>query len=50
MERYDDGENPGVCTACEHIQDGCEPDAERYACENCGAEAVNGIDILLMEN
>ena len=29
-------EDVGFCIKCGHEQDGCEPDAERYRCEECG--------------
>jgi len=41
-------DNPGFCTACGEETDGCEPDAERYECESCGARAVFGAEQLLM--
>tara|TARA_B100001778_G_scaffold334952_2_gene349484 strand:- start:11804 stop:12019 length:216 start_codon:yes stop_codon:yes gene_type:complete len=34
----------GVCTKCGHIQDGCEPDARKYECEECGEAAVYGLE------
>ena len=40
--------NPGVCTACGSDQDGCEPDAEYYECENCGECKVFGASELFM--
>lgn len=41
-------ENPGFCIACGKSQDGCEPDAARYTCQNCGKPAVYGAELLLM--
>ncbi len=41
--------NPGFCKICGFEQDGCEPDAQNYVCENCGAEQVFGAEWLLME-
>lgn len=35
-------DNPGFCRACGHEQDGCEPDARKYKCENCGKREVYG--------
>lgn len=35
-------DNPGFCIACGYEQEGCEPDAENYECESCGAEEVFG--------
>ena len=40
-------DNPGFCLACGHEADGCEPDAERYECEACGARRVYGAEQLL---
>ena len=41
-------DNPGFCVSCGAEQDGCEPDAERYACEVCGQRAVYGAEQLLI--
>jgi len=41
-------ENIGICTACGYEQDGCEPDAENYECEDCGEHRVQGTMNLLM--
>lgn len=40
--------NPGFCLECGYEQDGCEPDAEGYECENCGAHAVSGAENCLL--
>ena len=41
----------GVCLACLAIAwGGCEPDAGRYPCEDCGANRVYGIEQALMFN
>ena len=37
----------GICVACGFEQDGCEPDARRYKCENCNKNAVFGASELL---
>ena len=41
----------GICTECCTVQSGVEPDAEGYICEECGADAVMGIEnaIISME-
>lgn len=36
--------NYGVCLACGHEQDGCEPDAREYECESCGENKVYGAE------
>lgn len=41
-------DNPGFCLICGNEADGCEPDAENYECESCGAEQVFGADQLLL--
>jgi hypothetical protein len=40
-------DNIGICLACGYEQDGVEPDARRYACEQCGAHKVYGAEELL---
>lgn len=40
--------NIGICIACGEEQDGCEPDARNYLCENCGKRKVFGAEELLM--
>ena len=40
--------NPGFCLKCGYEQDGCEPDAEGYECESCGAHAVSGAENCLL--
>ena len=42
------GEYIGVCVSCGHEQDGVEPDARRYTCEECGEEKVFGAEELLL--
>lgn len=41
-------DNPGFCVACGEEVEGCEPDARRYPCDSCGAEAVYGAEELLI--
>lgn len=43
-----DLDNPGFCVACGHEQEGCEPDARKHVCENCGEKAVYGAQELLL--
>jgi len=38
----------GFCTQCGEEANGCEPDAQRYECECCGARAVYGAEHLMM--
>jgi len=38
----------GVCTVCEDIVGGIEPDAEAVRCEGCGAHAVWGAENLII--
>ena len=42
IELLEAGEYVGLCAACGYIQEGCEPDAHNYECENCGKRAVSG--------
>lgn len=37
-----DESNQGFCIACAHVQEGREPDAARYECDNCGGKLVFG--------
>ena len=32
----------GICHNCGYIQEGVEPDARNYTCDECGADAVCG--------
>lgn len=40
--------NTGFCLECGEEADGCEPDAEHYLCEACGAAEVFGAQEILM--
>ena len=43
VEQYEFSlDNPGFCITCGEDAEGCEPDAEFYECENCGAPSVFG--------
>ncbi|MHA2274847.1 MAG: hypothetical protein ACXAC2_03735 [Candidatus Kariarchaeaceae archaeon] len=50
IEQYQEAQedNIGFCTECEAERDCCEPDAENYKCEECGANSVQGCDTLLL--
>ena len=39
----------GICIRCGQEQEGVEPDARKYECDSCGANAVYGAEWLLME-
>lgn len=39
----------GICTECGELSGTCEPDAEGYECEHCGAHALIGSLSYLME-
>lgn len=39
-------EDAGLCVECKTVAYGCEPDMRRGRCENCGAQAVFGIEEL----
>ena len=38
----------GICKSCHYIQDGVEPDAEGYTCEECDKPTVIGAENALM--
>jgi|TARA_Y100000034_G_scaffold74755_1_gene89843 hypothetical protein len=40
--------NIGLCMECGAEQEGVEPDAENYECDECWQKAVCGADILLI--
>lgn len=40
--------NLGFCKKCGNEQEGCEPDARNYECEECGAAEVFGAEELLL--
>lgn len=48
MDAVESGEYIGICIACGHEQEGCEPDARRYECESCGKPKVYGAEELLL--
>jgi len=50
LEQYEqlDADMAAICTACGYEQAGCEPDAERYLCEDCGKRTVYGPHWYLM--
>jgi hypothetical protein len=37
-----DNDMQGFCLSCGHCQDGCEPDARKYTCEECDKPRVYG--------
>lgn len=39
-----DSTGDGICLECGNIQSGVEPDAEGYHCNECNADAVCGIE------
>ncbi len=41
-------DNPGFCMACGSEQDGVEPDARNYKCEECGEDSVYGAEDLVL--
>ena len=43
-------ENFGLCLNCGADHYSCEPDAERYLCDDCGEKRVYGLANLLMNN
>ena len=47
-EAIEQDDNLGFCVHCGEEQGGCEPDAENYECENCGALGVFGAEQILI--
>lgn len=47
-QNFGEPDNLGLCRACGFEQDGVEPDATGYPCENCGELEVTGIEVLLL--
>ena len=48
MDAVVSGECMGFCVACGYEQNGVEPDARKYECEDCGERKVYGAEELLM--
>jgi hypothetical protein len=40
--------NAGFCLGCGADADGCEPDARKYKCEECGERKVYGAEEVMM--
>ena len=40
--------NDGLCLQCGSVQGGCEPDARKYKCEDCGKHTVYGAEEAVM--
>jgi len=38
----------GICITCGYEQEGVEPDARKYECEDCGERKVYGAEELLL--
>lgn len=38
----------GICLSCGNVQEGCEPDAREYECQDCGEPEVYGLEEALM--
>ena len=47
-ESFSSLSSPGFCLECGYEQEGCEPDAEGYECQDCGAMAVMGAENCLL--
>ncbi len=41
-------EQSGLCIACGHVQDCCEPDARQYRCDGCSRNEVYGAEELML--
>jgi len=42
------GDYIGYCLACGYEQEGVEPDAAKYRCEECGVDKVYGGEYLMV--
>lgn len=49
LDRFEYGEHVGACRVCGSIRDGCEPDAARYRCDECGRYAVDGVELWMLD-
>jgi hypothetical protein len=48
MEIVEADEMLGICISCGAEKDGCEPDARRYTCDECGKPKVYGAEEILL--
>ncbi len=48
QEAIENDSDAGFCLECGEEAGGCEPDAEHYLCEGCGANEVFGAEQILM--
>lgn len=49
IDHAEAGEYMGACRVCGAIREGCEPDATRYRCDDCGRYAVDGFERWLLD-
>jgi len=47
MTAVESGDYIGICIGCGYEQEGVEPDARKYECEDCGERKVYGAEELL---
>lgn len=47
IQEADDNQE-GFCIECGAAREGCEPDARRYACDDCGKASVYGAQELVL--
>ena len=48
MNAVASGDYIGICITCGYEQEGVEPDARKYECEDCGERKVYGAEELLL--
>jgi predicted RNA-binding Zn-ribbon protein involved in translation (DUF1610 family) len=48
MTAVESGDYIGICITCGYEQEGVEPDARKYKCEDCGERKVYGAEELLL--
>ena len=48
MAMVEEDNGGGICTACDEVTYGVEPDAEGLECDSCGALEVCGADMYIL--
>ena len=49
-EVLENDDNEGFCVSCGALHGRCEPDAQRYECEECGESKVYGAEEILLRD
>lgn len=48
MDALQEDDYLGICVECGATRSGCEPDARKYECEECGTNSVYGAEEILV--